>query len=202
MTGNAKKSINRNSLPIAIEEAEELHNYAMQLDMKIQSILKKENHEVPIGKIITANILIGLSIEIYLKAFMLAGREKGIKFGHQLTDLYNDFPEFLKAAIEQEYASIKKDDSILLETGFLTSDSVPEPPETPPFNSVDFDSFKSSLEAISNTFVESRYFFEQVTTHKWAIIKYYFASASNIAKSLEKVLTDYRNGVFKGKVGI
>ena len=193
--------VNRNTLPIAIEEANELLNIAIEIDSRIQPLIQK-TEQVPIGKIIGANILIGLSIEIFLKAFMIAGRERGIVFGHNLLDLYNTLPTFLKTAIEFEYTKQPKDSSLLLETAFRTSDVNPGPPKTEPFDKVNFDDFRSSLEAISSIFVESRYFFEQVTTEDWAIIKYHFASARSIAKSLQKVLEDYQKGKFKGKAGI
>jgi len=193
--------INRNTLPIAIEEANELFNNAIEIDTRNQPLIQRAD-QTPVGKIISANILIGLSIEIFLKAFMIAGREKRIVKGHKLLELYNELPTFLKTAIEYQYTQQPKDSSMLLETAFRTSDVNPGPPKTEPFDKVDFEDFRSSLEAISNIFVESRYFFEQVTTEDWAIIKYHFASAKNIAKSIQKVLEDYRNGKFKGKAGI
>lgn len=193
--------INRASLPIAIEEANELLNNAIEIDSRIQPIIQNSGNG-PIGTIISANVLIGLSIEIFLKAFMLAGREKGIVFGHNLSELYNELPTFLKSAIELEYKQQPKDSSLLLEIGIRTSESIPERPNVEPFENVNFDDFRSSLDAINTIFVDSRYFFEQITTNEWAIIKYHFASARNIAKSLQKVLEDYRQGKFKGKTGI
>jgi len=182
--------INRNTLPIAIEEANELFNNAIEIDTRNQPLIQRAD-QTPVGKIISANILIGLSIEIFLKAFMIAGREKRIVKGHKLLELYNELPTFLKTAIEYQYTQQPKDSSMLLETAFRTSDVNPGPPKTEPFDKVDFEDFRSS-----------RYFFEQVTTEDWAIIKYHFASAKNIAKSIQKVLEDYRNGKFKGKAGI
>lgn len=76
----------RISLPLAIEEANELLNHAIDIDKSIQELLLRDKAAPPLGKVITANILIGLSIEIFLKCFMLAGRDEGIKMGHKLLD--------------------------------------------------------------------------------------------------------------------
>lgn len=99
--------IHRAVLSIAISEADELLRHAILIDDSIQET-NKDSESPNLGKVITANILIGLSIEIYLKAFMLAGRDEGMVKGHNLKKLYDEFPLFLKTAIEDKFNSLNK----------------------------------------------------------------------------------------------
>ena len=192
-----KIKLNLSALPIAIEEATELLNHAIQIDELIQTILEQEENQPPIGKIICANILIGLSIEIYLKAFMIAGRENGIKKGHELIQLYKEFPPFLKTAIENKFKNLEKKETLMIEVGCKTSIEEPQKPKTIPFDKIDFNDFNTCLEGISNIFVDSRYYFENINTEKWSFIRYHFESAKSIARSLKFVLNEFREGKFK-----
>jgi hypothetical protein len=192
------QKINRNALPIAIEQADEMYNHGLQIDIEIQEDLKKDPNNSPLGKMISANVLIGLSIELYLKSFMIVGRKDGVVYGHNLTDLYKEFPPFLKSAIEEEYKKVEKSkNALLVEIGLMTSQDVPEKPTKEPFDGVDFRDFNQALQAISNTFVESRYFFEKINDEDWAFVKYAFETARCIALSIKNVLNDFRNGRFK-----
>jgi len=193
-----EKKINSHSLPIALEEANELLNHAIEIDNGIQKILKRR-HNSPLGKMITANVLVGLSIEIYLKCFMIAGRQSGVIQGHKLAELYSDFPSFLKSAIELEYKHVGKNKNVaMVDIGIMTSNKEPSKPTKEPFDGIDFTDFESSLNAISNTFVESRYFFETINKSEWSFIKYPFEVAKSIALTLKKVFKDYQQGKFRG----
>lgn len=188
----------RISLPLAIEEANELLNHAIDIDKSIQELLLRDKAAPPLGKVITANILIGLSIEIFLKCFMLAGRDEGIKMGHKLLDLYKVFPDFLKKEIENRYKVIFNNNSTMQEFALIISQTTPDNPNKNIPESPDFKDFVISLNVLSNIFVDSRYFFEKINDDNWSIIGYYFESAKSIAIALKLVLDDYMAGKFKG----
>jgi len=195
------KKLSIQTLPIAIEQADELLYHAIQIDKEIQQYAKRDANNSPLGKMIAANVLIGLSIELYLKSFMIAGRKDGVVFGHNLNDLYNVFHPVLKDAIKEEYKKCERHKgSIMLEVGMKSSPNIPNRPTKEPFEGVDFNDFESSLNSISNTFVESRYYFETINSNDWSFIKYSFESARCISISIKKVLEDFRNGRFKDKI--
>ncbi|WNB17895.1 hypothetical protein [Marivirga arenosa] len=195
------KKINIQSLPIAMEQANEMFNHALQIDKEIQKYLNKDKNNSPLGKMISANVLIGLSIELYLKSLMIAGRKDGVVFGHNLTDLYNEIHPVLKMAIETEYGKCKKSKNVLMvEIGIKSSKGLPPKPEKEPFDGVDFKDFNQSLDTISNIFVESRYYFETIGSSDWSFIKYAFESARCIAIAVKTVLENFRAGIFKGEI--
>lgn len=189
--------IHRKAFAVAKQEAEELRVEAIKIDNALQ---KRIGNDFPIGKMIAANVLISLSIEIYLKAFMIAGRNNGISTGHDLSQLYKLFPEFLKREIESRYRQHPKSSkAIMVEQAFVISKDLPVTPGSDPFQNTDFDNFESTLAAISNKFVESRYFFEKINDQQWAIFKYYFEPAKIVATVLHSVLDDYMLNKFKGQ---
>lgn len=181
--------------PIAIEEANELFNYAIDID----DFIKKQPPEEAsnkIGKLITANIMLGLSIEIYLKAFMIAGRIDGLVKGHNLMRLYDTFPVFLKKAIEKKYNSFDKTNVESLQIALMFSKERPSTPKREMANDYDINDFNSTLVSISNIFTNSRYFFEGINEKEWTIFDYFFEPGKLIALSLKHVLDDYLEGKF------
>jgi hypothetical protein len=191
--------LHRRAFDVAMQEAEHLRIEAVKIDNSIQDLLKKKR-DISIGKMIAANVLISLSIEIYLKAFMIAGRHEGIATGHDLIALYSIFPSFLKKEIEKRYDQRGKvSNALIIEQAFVVSKELPRVPGNDPFYNADFDSFIGALTAISNKFVESRYFFEKINNNEWAIFKYYFEPAKEISRILAIVLDDYMADKFKGQ---
>lgn len=187
--------VNKQIYPIAIEEARELLNHAIEID----DFIKKQPPEEAsnkIGKLITANILLGLSIEIYLKAFMIAGRNDGLVKGHNLKKLYDTFPVYLKEAIEKEYNSFDKSKVESLQIALMFSKEKPSTPKGEKANDYDINDFNSTLTSISNIFTNSRYFFEGINEKEWTIFDYFFEPGKLIALSVKKVLEDYLDGKF------
>lgn len=192
--------LHRRALDVAKQEAEQLRIEAIKIDNSIQDQLRNGN-DISIGKMIAANVLISLSIEIFLKAFMIAGRREGIATGHDLVSLYNLFPGFLKKEIEHRYSVRSKASAAqIIEQAFVVSKDLPRVPGNDPFHETDFDTFVNALSAISNKFVEFRYFFEKINDTEWAIFKYYFEPAKEISSVLAGVLIDYLADKFKGQV--
>jgi hypothetical protein len=143
------------------------------------------------------SVLIGLSIELYLKAFMLHGRKSGITREHNLSQLFSEFPAFLKTAIAHSYREFRPFDNSSIEFAIMMPGSVPPTGIMKSFEA-DITEFQNALKEISNMFVEARYFFEKVNKTDWALFKYYFGPAKMIATVLAVVLVDYKKGKFKG----
>ncbi len=140
--------------------------------------------------------MLGLSIEIYLKAFMIAGRIDGLVKGHNLMKLYDTFPVFLKKAIEKKYNSFDKTNVESLQIALMFSKERPSTPKREMANDYDINDFNSTLVSISNIFTNSRYFFEGINEKEWTIFDYFFEPGKLIALSLKHVLDDYLGGKF------
>lgn len=140
--------------------------------------------------------MLGLSIEIYLKAFMIAGRNDGLVKGHNLKKLYDTFPVFLKKAIEEKYNSFDKTNVESLQIALMFSKERPSTPKGEKANDYDINDFNSTLVSISNIFTNSRYFFEGINEKEWPIFDYFFEPGKLIALSLKHVLDDYLVGKF------
>lgn len=183
---------------IMYEEAKELFNTSIKIEHEIQKIIKLTS--VPIAKCITSNVLIGLSIEIYLKTFIAIGHPKGEKKGHDLLKLYQELPIFLKEPVSELFKNRKSDNSFTtLEVAVVFAENEPNIPQTaaPKHDRRDIE---SCLSEISKTFVESRYFFEGINDVDWKILKYYFEEAKSIAESLDAVLVKYISGHYRGEL--
>ncbi len=187
--------VNKQIYRIAIDEANELLTHAIEIDDFIQKSPSEKSSRM-IGKLITANVLLGLSIEIYLKAFMIAGRNDGLVKGHNLKKLYDTFPPFLKKAIEKEYNSFDKTKVESLQIALMFSKEKPSTPKGEKANDFDINDFNSTLTSISNIFTNSRYFFEGINEKEWTIFDYFFGPGKLIALSLKQVLDDYLEGKF------
>lgn len=187
------------SINVALAEANELLQHSIKIDESIQQIVKDDENAYPVGKILTANVLIGLSIELFLKCFMIVGRKDGVKRGHGLDELYNEFPSFLKSAIELKYREMPKSkNALMLEIAIKSSKEQPDAPNISPLEN-DLDDFRGWLNSISNIFVKSRYFFEEVNEKQWSVIGYYFEPARAIALTLKTVLDDFIRNRLKVK---
>jgi hypothetical protein len=182
------------SFNLAYLEARSLHINAKKVNTEIQNMLSADPNinDKMFGEIVTCNILIGLSIELYLKTYMLRNRVDGIIKGHKLNILFNTFPQKYKDYIIDNYNKIFIGNDKMIELAFIFSGNQPDKPKI--YSKVDFSNFEESLEAISNIFVQSRYFFEEINSNEWSILPFYFEAADAIATSLELTFEKILNG--------
>lgn len=181
-----------NWLKITIPEADFLLKNAEQIDKLIQPRLEDTNSLI--GPIITSNVCIGLSIEIYLKSIMIADRADGPTRGHKLKDLFGVLPPAIQDSIKAEYNNLYTGKEKMAELSYKISEETPDPPESlPPGNFSDFD---YSLNKLSDMFTFSRYYYEKIGT-EWVNIGYYFEAGKCLAYAVKKAFHDFEKGKFK-----
>jgi len=91
--------LNPSAAQISLAEARVLKEKAIELGIEARKL--NENSHTAIAKRMLCNVLSGLSIELYLKTFMISGRSGLVNRGHSLKDLYLEFPDFLKNDLAQ-----------------------------------------------------------------------------------------------------
>ncbi|AYA65825.1 hypothetical protein [Alteromonas sp. RKMC-009] len=143
----------------------------------------------------------GLSVELYLKALMLVGRNGLVTGGHDLLSLYEEFPPFLKHELEAAYHSHVRDIShpIDVQAIRMSVNRPNTPPDTHRLSS-EYNSFETTIKGIKSVFVKSRYFFEQVTTDDYAYIEYPPGQIKAVIFSLHQVYERFIKGDFAGKL--
>ncbi len=170
---------------MAYSEAVSLMNIAEKI-----SITKKELYPENIGSIITYNILVGLAIELFFKAFMIIDRDGIITKGHNLIELYKEIPKKYKDQFEKYYIDYIKEYKDFI--GVIAITISKEMPNTPQKTLSDkrYSTFEESLESYSNEFVKSRYLFEDVVDTDWIQIDYAYNYGNSILKALNKTYHD------------
>lgn len=150
--------------PLAISQARAFANLARSISIGIE---EKGNH----GELLAYLVNAGLSIELYLKALMIVARSGRVTKGHDLDQLYRDFPEFLRDFLEFTYTSRRPPEGWKLTMHALKfSPTQPNGPDTHP--APQFHTFADALRTTKDAFVQARYFFEKVNTVDWSIFAY------------------------------
>jgi hypothetical protein len=125
------------------------------------------------GERLAYQVNAGLSIELYLKALMIAARGGRVTKGHNLAELYRDFPPFLTEFLEFTYSSRTPVGGWTIPLKAFRFSASPTPPEGPDVSlAPQFGTFAAAMRTSNNAFVRARYFFEQVTDNNWAIFEY------------------------------
>lgn len=170
-----------------------------QADGMLESIQKLDKtivrNDKYLGQMNAVNVLSGLCIELYLKAFMLAGRDEGTIKGHNLEVLFNELPDFLKTPIRMYYQSNFDRNATLMQGAIIISENIPD--DIPVVEAPKLDTFDNAIKTLSRIFVDSRYFFEELNDQDWIVYGYYYESIQTICLALETILEQYLNGAFK-----
>lgn len=169
--GNPKSGKNANEVvvpvdihPLAISQARAFANLSRSISIGIQD---GGNH----GELLAYLVNAGLSIELYLKALMIAARSGRVTMGHDLDELYRDFPDFLRDFLEFTYASRRPADGWKSAMHALKfSRTQPQVPAGHP--RPQFQTFADTLRTTKDAFVNARYFFEEVNTVDWSVFAY------------------------------
>ncbi|NHQ79909.1 hypothetical protein, partial [Elizabethkingia miricola] len=176
---------------LSIQEAQTLFELATQLHDSINSI-----EDPDFGKVATSNILMGLSIELYLKSFMLAARNEGAVRGHRLDELFNEFPPIFQDDMRRNYQALSGGETLIM-LGFKLSETCPTDRPNSDDDNESFTTLDEAIRSVANIFVTSRYFFEEVNNRDWAIVTYYYNVASRIAESIKTTLEKFLAGGFR-----
>lgn len=149
-----------------------------------------------IGEMTTVNVMSGLCIELYLKAFLAATQKSGGRRDHNLEKLFCDLPHFLKTVIRQNYLTNFDNDTNFFKVSILISENLSETK----LLQHKFDNFDGTIKVLSTIFVDSRYFFEGLNERNWITVDYYFGYVKAICKTLKTVFEQYSRGDFSGRI--
>jgi hypothetical protein len=138
----------------------------------------------------------GLAVELYFKAFMIAGRGGHFEEGHNLSKLLNDFPPLLRISFNSTYDAHPTAKTAPVKLVALTlSGSTPDKPRHQ--HTDKYATFDQAISSISRIFVDSRYFFERLATPDWVVITYPTDVISAIFQALEETFQKYESGQLK-----
>jgi hypothetical protein len=187
---NKTIQLNQGLHQVAIAQARSLANQANDAQIKMG-----KNHQL--HDVLTFLVLTGLSMELYFKAIMLVARGGKVTKGHELSQLYNEFPVFLKTSLNQIYAKEAK--AISLPITVIAIAQRAEKPNTPEQNGLNknFESFDSAIDSVSNSFTRARYFFEEVS-HDYTYIEFPVGQISALISALDQTYDRYLQGDFVG----
>ncbi|WP_400262870.1 hypothetical protein ACFX5U_07085 [Sphingobacterium sp. SG20118] len=186
------KNFNLNKSKFAKMQADGIFNSIQILNKNIQV---KEKY---IGEMNALNVMSGLCIELYLKAFTRTLRKDAVIKGHNLERLFNQLPQFLKILIKQHYVDNFDRNANLFKVSILIADNISETTLLP--DKEKLDNFDDAIKTLSTIFLDSRYFFERLNERNWIVVEYYFDCVKAICISLKTVYEQYARGDFQGKI--
>lgn len=186
------KNFSLNKSKFAKMQADGIFNSIQILNKNIQ--LKDQY----IGEMNALNVMSGLCIELYLKAFIRTTRKNAVVKGHHLENLFNNIPDFLQTLIKQHYLTNFDKNGNLFKVSILISDNRAE--TTRLEDKSKLDTFDGAIKTLSTLFLDSRYFFEKLTDRNWITVEYYFECVKAICLSLKTVYEQYAGADFKGRI--
>jgi hypothetical protein len=149
---------------LAVAQARAFANLSRSIHIGTQG---NANH----GELLAYLVNAGLSIELYLKALMIAARSGRVTKGHDLDKLCGEFPDFLRDFLEFTYTS-RRPAEVWSLTMHALKFSQPQPQVPAPHPSPQFKTFSDTLRTTKDAFVQARYFFEKVNIVDWSIFAY------------------------------
>ena len=151
------------------------------------------------GLVLTYLVNAGLSIELYFKTFMIAGRGGKVTEEHNLLVLLDEFPPFLRKHFNEAYEQhpTARSASIRL-IALKLNPTVPEKPVQESFKA-QYDTFDNAIESIARIFVDARYFFERLSVPDWAIFSYPTDAIAEVIHALEATYKKFESGAFAGE---
>lgn len=139
--------------------------------------------------IVTAYLVnAGFAVELYLKLFMIMGRNGHISEGHSLPLLLQEMPKFLRKSFREIYDLHPTAKTAKVRLVAMTIGAKGAPSE--PYKGR-FGTFDEAISAIANVFVYARYYFEKVRTDDHAILAVPIDAISAILVSLEQTFQKF-----------
>lgn len=151
-----------------------------------------------IGEMNALNVMSGLCIELYLKAFIRTTRKNAIVKGHRLENLFREIPDFLQVLIKQHYLINFDKNANFFKVSILISEDKAE--TIPLEDKSKLENVEGAIKTLSTLFLDSRYFFEKLTDRNWITVAYYFECVKAICLSLKTVYEQYDDADFKGRI--
>jgi hypothetical protein len=147
------------------------------------------------GQILAFLVNVSLAIELYLKTFMVAGRNGQVSTGHDLNSLLDEFPERFREAFRSAYASIETPpNATIVGRSFRFSDGAQPPSPFP--QRLSYKTFDETVMALSSAFVSARYMYENMSKD-WLVLIYPTGPALAVIAAIEKVFQQYSSGHFE-----
>jgi hypothetical protein len=137
--------------------------------------------------------------ELYFKALMICGRSGRITTGHDLQNLYNSLPQFLRSHLNQTYKQLHASTPRI--AAFIALKASPHPP-TPPVIPVTIpllNTFGAAAGSLKDTFIKARYFFENINDSDWAIFLYAPNEMNSLMGALDTTYEAYLANAFVGQ---
>lgn len=184
------KNLNVNKSKFAKLQADGIFN---SLEILAKKILPDDKY---IGEMIALNVMSGLCIELYLKAFLATTQKSGGRRDHNLEKLFGDLPHFLKNVIRQDYVTKCDHSTNAFKVSILISENLSETK----LLQDQLDDFDGAIKTLSTTFVDSRYFFEGLNERSWVTVEYYFGYVKAICQTLKKVFEQHIRGDYSGRI--
>ncbi len=194
-TSKREVLVEASSHTVAIAQA---RAFSAQTHALGQTITPSGNPKV-IGDQIAFLVLVGLTLELYFKAFMIRARAGRVTIGHDLTKLLEEFPSFLRAAFATEYLRRYQSlDGAYTTTAIIISKNQPATPQGygP---AIRFDTFDFCIDSFSDAFTRFRYLFEDVSSAEWTHIPFPNPYALAAIQTMEAVYVSFERGEFKSK---
>jgi HEPN domain-containing protein len=170
---------------------------ARSLAKKAKQIAKSNDNNPCLEETLNFLVIAGLSVELYLKAFMIVARGGEVTKGHDLDKLYRQFPDSFKRSISKHYDENKLKEKSVCIIGMLISKEQPaQPDENRKLEGV-YSDFDSAMKSIKMSFVKARYFFEKVG-NDYTFVEYPSGQVMAIIQALESNFVKFESGGFKG----
>lgn len=178
-------------VPILRAQIRELRRSA---NLSIQDNAKLTGYE-EIASALNANVLAGLALELGFKAFYMTYFDKPVR-GHSLKNLYDKLPQQIQNDIRETYkylcGTIHRS-----EIKFYALKTSRDEPELPPQATCPaMDDAINVIALASEIFTQSRYYFEQINGHDWAVVVCPVTQMIALSEVLDCVYDAYikRNG--------
>lgn len=181
---------------VAIAQARAFYAQAAALE---KSIIPGDRANV-IGQQIAFLVTVGLTIELYFKAYMIRARGGRVTLGHNLSVLLQEFPDYFRAAFTAEYDQrFKTLPQTYVTTAILISKEQPTKPEG--LQAMKFNSFEACVASLSDAFIRFRYLFEDVSDAEWTQVPFPNPYALAAIQTLDAVYIRFEEGYFRSRVG-
>jgi len=138
------------------------------------------------------------AIELYFKSLMIAGRNGQVAQSHDLTVLYNEFPDSLRKGMNSAFDNARPIQFAPIQViGLIQSETPPDSPKESVFDTSYVD-FQSTIQSLSDSFVRARYFFDEIGHDVYSCFDIPVEPIEAVFSALDATYTGFLAGEFKG----
>ena len=138
------------------------------------------------------------AIELYFKSLMIAGRNGQVAQSHDLTVLYDEFPEFLRRRMNTAFNNARPSKYVPIQVlGLIQSESPPDSPNESALGAT-YEDFQSAIHSLSNSFVRARYFFDEIGREDYSCFDVPVEPIEAVFSALDDTYNRFLAGEFEG----